>query len=68
MGGNEVDGMTHVTHAEWDALLEHCTRILAETAQVRGDARQARSEAVEQRLRSKDGQFERDKAAVGQYH
>jgi hypothetical protein len=62
MSVNYADGMKHVTRAEWEALWEQCERVLADNAQIRDEALRAKSEAVEQRLRSED----RDNAAVDQ--
>ena len=64
----EDDGTPHAAREDWRALRERCSQILSESAQVHGGARQARSEAVEQRLRSKNAQLVRDNAAGGQYH
>ena len=64
----EDDGTWHAAREDWKVLLERCSRILAESAQVRGVARQARSQAVEHRLSSKNAQLVRDNTAGGQYH
>jgi len=61
-----ADGVMHVTRAEWDALREQHKWVLADNAEIRGAARQSRSEAVEQRLCCEDNRLERDKAAVAQ--
>lgn len=54
-----ADGVTHVTSADWDALREQCSRVLAENADVRHQALEARSDAVEERLRSEANRLER---------
>lgn len=62
MGVNDADGVRYAASAGWAALREQRERVLAESAEIRDGARQARSEAVEQRIRAEHGRFGRDNA------
>jgi hypothetical protein len=68
MSDNSADGVRPVTRAQRRDLLEQCKRVLGESAQVHGDARRTRSEAVASRLLFASGRFERDKTALGERH
>jgi hypothetical protein len=50
MSVNNADRARHITRTEWKALREQCERALGISAELCAEARQAKSEAVEQRI------------------
>lgn len=69
MSVNTADGARHVTRADWEALREQCQRAMAESAQLRAEARQSQSHAVEQRLlRAEALASKRSRPAAEQHH
>jgi hypothetical protein len=59
MSATNADGDWYDTRPEWASLLEQWKRVMAQSAQLGGEAWRSRSVAVEQRLCSEHARAER---------